>query len=88
MEALSFYFENASTAVARFVEEEPLLASLVAMLLVALGLWLLAKLVRAAAVFALVVAVIAGMLVYRLGPERARGYLEQIREGPTAAERP
>ena len=86
MESIKSTFQGLSETVARFVDEEPLLASLAAVVVVALILWVVAKLAKAAAVFVLVMALVAGLLVYTLGPDRARGYLDQIREGPSAAE--
>jgi len=72
---------------ASFVDEQPLLASIIAVVLVALFLYLLAKLARVAVVAVVVVALLCGVLVYTLGPEQAKSYLEEIRAGAAAAER-
>lgn len=72
---------------AGFVDEQPLLASIAAVVLVALFLYLLAKLARAAALAVVVIALLCGVLVYTLGPDQARSYLDQIRDGAAAAER-
>ena len=83
---LRVHLENAAAALARFVGDEPLLASLAAVVLVALVLYVLAKVARTALVFALVLAMIAGLIVYTLGPDRARSYLDELQRGPAAAE--
>ena len=81
------WIESILETAAGFVDEQPLLASIAAVVLVALLLYALAKLARVAMVAVVVVALLCGVLVYTLGPDRAKSYLEEIRAGAAAAER-
>lgn len=86
-EAQAWYQSFLHTA-ATFVDQQPLLASVIAVIVVAFLLYLASKLARVALAAVVVLALIAGILVYTLGPDRARGYLDQLRQGAAAAERP
>lgn len=65
---------------AEFVESQPLGAAVVAAVLVALLLLLLRKLFNVALLAIVFVAVIAGVLVYLVGPGQAQAYLEELQQ--------
>ena len=81
---LSSWFDHISATVAEFVQDQPLLASAVAVIAVALILYLVSKLIKTAIVAILGIALIVGIIVFFLGPDQARSYLDQIRGGPPA----
>ena len=65
---------------ARFLETQPLVAGIVAAVVLALGLLLLRKVFNVALVVVAIVAVLGGVLVYLVGPDQAQGYLEELQE--------
>ncbi len=66
--------------VAEFVEGQPLVAAIVAAVLLVLVLLLARKAFSIALVVIAIGAVLAGLLVYLVGPDQAQGYLENLRE--------
>lgn len=67
-------------ALAQFVNESPYLAGVAATALALLIMLLVRKLLGVAMVVVVIAAVAAGVLVIAVGPDQARGYLEQIGE--------
>jgi hypothetical protein len=64
---------------AEFVEGQPLVAAIVAAVLLVLGLFLLRKVFSIALNVIAIGAVLVGVLVYLVGGDQARSYLEEIR---------
>lgn len=70
---------NVQEGVAQFVADQPLLASAVSVVLVGLALYVIGKLIRIALISILVCSAIVGLIVFTLGPDQARSYLDTIR---------
>ena len=69
-----------ASVLAEFVETQPLIAGLVAAALLVLVLMLLRKAFNIALIVIAIAAVIGGVVVYLVGPDQAKDYLNDIRE--------
>jgi len=65
---------------AEFVETQPLMAGIAAAVLLVLVLILLRKAFNIALTVVAIIALVGGVVVYLVGPDQAKGYLEDLRE--------
>lgn len=65
---------------ARLLESQPLAAAVISALILGLALLLLRKVFNVALLVIALVAVIGGALVYVVGPEQAKDYLEELQQ--------
>jgi hypothetical protein len=65
---------------AEFVESQPLVAGIIAAVLLVLVLGVLRKAFNIALTVVAIIALVGGVVVYLVGPDQAKGYLEELRE--------